>query len=113
LVSSTIARTSSISALGQPILVNIWTASAAPFFRCRGRWCRISRRIILDAPNRQKRSKTQDGRARRHYKRRWQAERVNAWLQNFRRVVVRYVVHAANFVAFVQLACIMILLRQS
>jgi len=28
-------------------------------------------------------------------------------------VVVRYVVHAANFVAFVQLACIMILLRQS
>ncbi|RIK60722.1 MAG: IS4/IS5 family transposase, partial [Planctomycetota bacterium] len=32
------------------------------------------------------------------------------WLQNFRRVVVRYEFHAANFLAFVQLTCIMILL---
>lgn len=72
-----------------------------------------TRGIILVAPNREKRSKTQDGRALRRYKRRWQVERVNAWLQNFRRVVVRYEFHAANFLAFVQLACIMILLRQS
>ncbi len=70
-----------------------------------------TRGIILVAPNREKRRKTQDGRALRRYKRRWQVERVNAWLQNFRRVVVRYEFHAANLLAFVQLACIMILLR--
>ncbi len=70
-----------------------------------------TRGIIFVAPNREKRRKTQDGRALRRYKRRWQVERVNAWLRNFRRLVTRYEYHAANFLAFVQLGCIAILLR--
>lgn len=38
-------------------------------------------------------------------------ERLFAWLQNFRRVVVRYERHIENFLGFVHLACILILLR--
>ncbi len=67
--------------------------------------------IEMIAPNRKKRSKTQDGRPLRRYCRRWKIERLFAWLQNFRRLVVRYEFHAENFLAMVQLGCIMILLR--
>jgi transposase len=65
------------------------------------------------APHRRgrKRAKTQDGRPLRRYRRRWKIERLFAWLQNFRRLVVRYEFHAENFLAFVQLGCIVILLR--
>jgi transposase len=50
------------------------------------------RGIELIAPHRKNRRKprTQDGRALRRYKRRWIIERTNAWLGNFRRLVVRY-----------------------
>jgi len=54
---------------------------------------------------------TQDGRALRRFKRRWKVERLFAWLYNFRRLVVRYEYHAENYFGFVQLACLMILLR--
>ena len=67
--------------------------------------------IEMIAPNRKKRSKTQDGRPLRRYRRRWKVERLFAWLQNFRRLVVRYEFHAENFLAMVQLACILIMLR--
>jgi transposase len=67
--------------------------------------------IEMIAPNRRKRRKTQDGRALRRYCRRWKVERLFAWLQNFRRLVVRYEFHAENFLAMVQLGCIIILLR--
>ena len=67
--------------------------------------------IEMIAPNRKKRSKTQDGRFLRRYRRRWKIERLFAWLQNFRRLVVRYEFHAENFLAMVQIACIIILLR--
>jgi transposase len=65
------------------------------------------------APHRRgrKRPKTQDGRPLRRYRRRWKVERLFAWLQNFRRLVVRYEHHAENFLAMVQLGCIVILLR--
>jgi transposase len=43
----------------------------------------------------------QDGRKRRRYKKRWQIERRKAWLQNFRRVVIRYERLATNDLAFV------------
>jgi len=66
----------------------------------------------LIAPNREKRSKTQDGRKLRRYVRRWKMERVFAWLQNLRRLVSRYEYHAANFLSFLQLGCITILLRR-
>ncbi len=69
--------------------------------------------IELIAPHRgnRKKPKTQDGRRLRRYKRRWKIERLNAWLQNYRRVTVRYERKAENFLGLVQLACILILLR--
>ena len=64
------------------------------------------------APNKQNRIVlTQDGRPLRRYKRRWKIERLFAWLFNFRRLVVRYEYHAANFQGFVHLAATVILLR--
>ena len=64
------------------------------------------------APNRQnRREPTQDGRPLRRYRRRWKVERLFAWLFNFRRLVVRYEYHAANFQGFVHLAAAVILLR--
>jgi transposase len=74
---------------------------------------RQERRIEMIAPHRRRRRRprTQDGRALRRYRRRWKIERLFAWLHNFRRLVTRYERHAANFLAFVQLGCIMILLR--
>ena len=59
-----------------------------------------------------KRPKTQDGRPLRRYKRRWRVERLFAWLGAFRRLVVRYERHALNYLGFVQLGCIRILLRR-
>ena len=71
------------------------------------------RGVALIAPHRSNRhrNRTQDGRPMRRYKRRWKVERLHAWLQNFRRLVVRYEYHAVNFLAMVQLGCIIILLR--
>jgi len=72
------------------------------------------RGIAMIAPHRENRLKasTQDGRALRRYKRRWKIERLFAWLQNFRRLVVRYEYHLKNFIAMIQLGCIVILLRR-
>ena len=69
--------------------------------------------IELIAPHRCNRTKpkTQDGRKLRRYRRRWKMERLNAWLQNYRRVTVRYERKAENYLGLVQLACILILLR--
>ena len=65
----------------------------------------------LIAPNRAKRSQTQDRRPLRRYVRRWKVERLFAWLFNFRRLVVRYEYHAENFQGFLHLAAAIILLR--
>jgi transposase len=54
---------------------------------------------------------TQDGRPLRRFQRRWKIERLFAWLFNFRRLVVRYEYHAENYFGFIQLACLIILLR--
>lgn len=69
--------------------------------------------LRLVSPHRRGRTrpKTQDGRELRRYKRRWKIERLNAWLQGYRRLVVRYEYHAANFLCFVHLACMLILMR--
>ena len=61
--------------------------------------------------NRTAATKTQDGRPLRRYKRRWKVERLFAWLQNFRRVLTRFDFHPENYLGFVHLACIKILLR--
>lgn len=71
------------------------------------------RKIELIAPHRSNRrkKKTQDGRKLRRYCRRWKIERLFAWIQNFRRCMVRYDYHAENYLGFVQLACVIILSR--
>ena len=70
--------------------------------------------VEMIAPHRRsrKKPKTQDGRKLRRYKRRWKVERLFAWLGNFRRLVVRYEHKIENFLAFVKLGCIIILLRK-
>jgi transposase len=70
-----------------------------------------ARGIELISPNRENRTKTQDLRPLRRYKRRWKVERLFAWLQNFRRLVTRYEYYALNFLGFLWLGCILILLR--
>jgi transposase len=67
--------------------------------------------IELIAPNRQRRSKTQDGRQLRRYRRRWKVERLFAWMHKFRRLVVRWEYHIENFLGFVQLGCLHLLLN--
>jgi transposase len=69
--------------------------------------------IEMIAPHRHNRTKpaSQDRRCLRRYRRRWKVERLNAWFQNSRRLVMRYERLAENFLAFVHLACIVILLN--
>ncbi len=71
------------------------------------------REIEMIAPHRRNRKEpaTQDGRSLRRYRRRWKVERLFAWLQNFRRVLVRYERYLANYLGFAQLGCAVILLR--
>jgi len=59
-----------------------------------------------------RRLKTQDGRRLRRYERRWIVERFFAWLQWKRRLLVRWEYYAANFLGFVQLASITMLLKR-
>ena len=54
---------------------------------------------------------TQDGRPLCRYRHRWKVERLFAWLHNSRRLVTRWEYHAENFLAMLQLACALILLR--
>jgi transposase len=57
-------------------------------------------------------TKTQDNRKLRRYRKRWMIERVFAWLMRSRRLVTRYEHKAENFLAFLELACALILLRR-
>jgi transposase len=69
--------------------------------------------VELIAPHRSNRKvKTQDGRPLRRYRRRWKIERLFAWLYNYRRLVNRWEYDVVNFLGFVQLGCIVILLRR-
>ena len=70
--------------------------------------------IEMIAPHRlsRKQPPTQDGRRLRRYRHRWKVERLFAWLQSFRRLVVRHERYATNFLGMVQLACILILFKR-
>ena len=70
--------------------------------------------IEMISPHRRGRvkPKTQDGRRLRRYERRWLVERFFAWIQWQRRLLCRWEYYAENFLGFVQLATIGILLRQ-
>jgi transposase len=69
------------------------------------------RGVELIAPNNPTHKKSQDGRQLRRYKRRWHVERLIAWLLRMRRVHTRYEVKPMNFLGFVQLACMKLLVR--
>jgi len=68
--------------------------------------------VEMIAPHRSNRKHhTQDRRSLRRYRRRWKIERLFAWLQNFRRLVVRWEYSLENFLGMIHLACAVILLR--
>jgi len=77
-------------------------------------WTAMKERgVDLIAPHlRNRKNRYQDGRKLRRYRRRWIVERTNAWLFNFRRLVVRYEHKLENFRAFIHLACALIALRK-
>lgn len=58
------------------------------------------------------RAPTQDGRRLRRYQRRWIVERFFAWMQWHRRLLTRWEYYPVNFLGFVQLGAICILLKQ-
>ena len=53
----------------------------------------------------------EDKRKLRRYRKRWKIERTNAWLQNFRRIQVRYDRILTVFQGFFHCACLIIALR--
>lgn len=72
------------------------------------------RGIDLIAPNkRTTRHFKTDGRKLRRYKRRWKIERLFAWLKRWRRLATRWEQKAENYLAFVHLGCVVLLLRAS
>ena len=74
----------------------------------------VSRDIEPIIPKRRnnKNAMHQDGRKMRRYRRRWIIERTNSWLQNFRRLVVRYERKVKNFEALVHPACALVALKR-
>ncbi|MBL8879118.1 MAG: transposase [Phycisphaerales bacterium] len=53
----------------------------------------------------------QDGRPLRRYKRRWKVERCLAWLQNFRRLCIRWEKRSTLYRGFLHLATILLLVK--
>ena len=69
--------------------------------------------IEMIAPHKcTRKTKTQDGRPLRRYRHRWRIERFFSWLQRFRRLVTRWEWRSATFLAFLKLACAVIMLRR-
>lgn len=66
---------------------------------------------IIPATSNHPNATHQDGRPMRRYKRRWKVERTFAWLQNFRRITVRWERLDYMYDAFLHLACAFIVLR--
>lgn len=82
-------------------------------------WLRkaLSKRTITPyIPKRRKKGETEEPRYNAHiqpfYATRWIVERTNAWLQNYRRITVRWDRNADTYEAFIELACILICLRR-
>lgn len=71
--------------------------------------------IEMIAPHRRNRkikNYTQDGRVLRRYGRRWKVERTISWIQNYRRLCIRWEKSTALFQGFLHLGCTLLLLRQ-
>jgi len=68
--------------------------------------------IELIAPNRRGRKRiTQDRRKLHRYRRRWEMERLFAWMHTFGRLATRWEYHVENFLGLVHIGCIHIMLR--
>lgn len=67
---------------------------------------------IIPARENNKKATHQDGRKLRKYRKRWIVERTNAWIQNFRRLVVRYERSADIYTGLVHMALALIVLRR-
>lgn len=67
---------------------------------------------IIPARCNNQRAPHQDGRKLRRYRRRGIIERTNAWLQWFRRIVIRQEYRADIFTGIVHLVCAMVTLRR-
>lgn len=67
---------------------------------------------IIPARRNNRRATHQDGRHLRRYGNRWIIERTNAWLQNFRRLVVRYERSVVIFTALIHMAFAMMILKR-
>ena len=73
------------------------------------------RGIELIAPKRRggtESNRKQDGRSLRRYKRRWKIERLFAWLKRMRRINTRWDYKAQNYLGFLHLGCMVLLLRK-
>jgi transposase len=70
--------------------------------------------VKMVSPHRKnrKKPKTQDGRELRRYKRRWVVERFFAWMKHKRRLLNRWELYPENFLGFVQVSAVILLLRQ-
>ena len=76
---------------------------------------REERGIELIAPKRggaRPSKRRQDGRSLRRTKRRWKVERLFAWIKVFRRLATRWEYKAENYLGFLHLGCLLILLRR-
>ena len=71
------------------------------------------RDIELIAPkNPTHKNRKQDGRKLRRYRRRWKVERLFAWLKRYRRINTRWERKAENYLGFLHLGCIVLILRR-
>jgi transposase len=71
--------------------------------------------IEMIAPHRKNRKPenvTQDGRPLRRYKRRWLVERTIGWLQNYRRLCIRWEKSTKLFQGFLHFGCTLMLLKE-
>jgi transposase len=71
--------------------------------------------IEMIAPHRRNRKPenyTQDGRPLRRYKRRWTVERTISWIQNYRRLCIRWERSTKLFQGFLHFGCTMLLLKE-
>ena len=62
--------------------------------------------------NRKPENRTQDGRQLRRYKRRWTVERTISWLQNYRRLCIRWEKSTVMFQGFIHLTCSLLLMKE-
>lgn len=67
---------------------------------------------VIPARSNNKRATHQDGRPMRRYRKRWKVERTIAWLQNCRRLVVRWERKASLWLSFAYIACAMLVLNR-